>query len=145
MTTMTASARTVFVFGVYLLLLGMGLLAAPGMVLAPFGLPVPQEVWVRVGGLVVAILGVYYLLAARHGLRAFFTWTLATRASVIVVFAVLVFSGLAPAVLLLFGAVDLGDAPARSRLRPARALDRARRTLAPKRAHHRRCKWNWSS
>jgi len=80
------------------------------MVLAPFGLAVPQEVWVRVCGMVVAILGVYYVLAAGHGLRAFFAWTVATRASVIVVFAVLVFTGLAPTVLLLFGAVDLAGA-----------------------------------
>ncbi len=110
MTTMTPSARTVFAFGVYLGMLGIGLLAAPGLVLAPFGLPAPQEVWVRVGGMVIAILGVYYMLAARHGLQAFFAWTVATRASVIVVFAVLVLSGLAPTVLLLFGAVDLAGA-----------------------------------
>ena len=110
MTTMTAPARTVFVFGVYLAGLGVGLLTAPGTVLAPFGLPVPQEVWIRVAGMVVAILGAYYLLAARHGLRTFFVWTVATRASVIVVFAMLVFSGLAPGILLLFGAVDLAGA-----------------------------------
>jgi hypothetical protein len=110
MKTMSGSARTVFVFGIYLAVLGMGLLAAPGLVLAPFGLPVPQEVWVRVGGTVIAILGAYYVLAARHGLRTFFAWTVATRACVIVVFAVLVLSSLAPTVLLLFGAVDLAGA-----------------------------------
>jgi hypothetical protein len=110
MPTMSASARTVFVFGVYLAVLGLGLLAAPGLVLAPFGLPEPQEVWVRVSGVVVAILGLHYLLAGRHGLRPLFGWTVATRTSVILVFAVLVSAGLAPAVLLLFGAVDLAGA-----------------------------------
>ncbi len=49
------------------------------------------------------------MLAARHGLRAFLAWT-STRASVIVVFAVLVASGLWPAEPLLFGAVDLAGA-----------------------------------
>ena len=110
MNTLSASARTVFAFGAYLAVLGLGLLVAPGPLLAPFGLPVPQEVWVRVGGMVIAMLGVYYLLAARHELLAFFAWTVATRASVIGVFAVLVVSGLAPPVLLLFGAVDLAGA-----------------------------------
>jgi hypothetical protein len=110
MTPMTASARTVFVFGTYLVVLGIGLLALPGPVLAPFGLPTPQEVWVRVGGMVVAFLGVYYVLAARHGLRAFLGWTVATRASVIVVFAVLVATGTGPTALLFFGAVDLAGA-----------------------------------
>ncbi len=64
----------------------------------------------RVGGVVIGFLGVYYMLAARHGLRAFLAWTVATRASVIVVFAVLVATGLGPTVLLLFGAVDLAGA-----------------------------------
>ena len=107
---MTKSARTVFVFGIYLAALGTGLLVAPGPLLAPFGLPAPQEVWVRVGGMVIAFLGAYYMLAAKHGLRAFMAWTVATRASVIAVFAVLVATGFGPAVLLLFGAVDLAGA-----------------------------------
>ncbi len=110
MMPMANSARSVFVFGIYLAVLGIGLLVAPGPMLAPFGLPAPQEVWVRVGGMVIAFLGGYYILAARHGLRPFLAWTVATRASVIVVFAVLVGTGLGPAVLLLFGAVDLAGA-----------------------------------
>ena len=107
---MTSSARTVFVFGIYLAVLGIGLLVAPGPLLAPFGLPAPQEVWVRVGGMVIAFLGAYYMLAARHGLQPFLAWTVATRACVIVVFGVLVGTGLGPAVLLLFGVVDLAGA-----------------------------------
>jgi hypothetical protein len=75
MMPMTNSARTVFVFGIYLAALGIGLLVAPGSLLAPFGMPAPQEVWVRVGGMVIASLGVYYILAAKHGLRAFLAWT----------------------------------------------------------------------
>lgn len=55
-------------------------------------------------------LGVYYILAAKHSLRAFLAWTVATRSSVIMVFAVLVGTGLAQAVPLLFGAVDLAGA-----------------------------------
>lgn len=109
-TPMSPPARSIHTFGIYLALLGAGLVAWPAGVLGPFGLPPPQEVWVRVGGMVIAILGAYYLLAARHGLRAFFPWTVATRASVIVVFAALVLAGVAPPVPLLFGAVDLAGA-----------------------------------
>ena len=123
---MTASARTVFVFGLYLVVLGIGLLALPALVLAPFGLPAPMDVWARVAGMVAAILGVYYVLAAGHGLRAFFAWTVASRASVIVVFAVLVATGLGPAVLLVFGAVDLAGA-----LWTWLALKRDRASMAP--------------
>ncbi len=59
--------------------------------------------------MVIGILGV--LRAGRTSRpSSCFVWTVAIRASVIVVFAVLVFSGLAPTVLLLFGAVDLAGA-----------------------------------
>lgn len=107
---MTASARTVLYFGLYLCGLGAGLLAAPHLVLAPFGLPAPQDVWVRISGMLVLILGVHDILAARLGLRAYVKWSVPRRASVMLVFAGLVASGQAPAVMLLFGAVDLAAA-----------------------------------
>jgi hypothetical protein len=51
-------ARTsVMVFGVYLMLLGAGLIVAPTLLLAPFGFATPADFWVRVIGVPVAILG----------------------------------------------------------------------------------------
>lgn len=107
---MTPAARSIQVFGAYLLLLGATLIAVPNLLLAVFGIPPTEEVWIRVVGMLAGILGVYYLRAASAGLTAFFGWTVPVRLSVPVFFAAFVALGLAPAVLLLFGAVDAAGA-----------------------------------
>ena len=76
---MTAAARSVFVFGVYLVLLGVSLMLAPNLVLAPFGFAPTSEVWLRVAGSLVAIIGFFFLVAARHELTAFFRASLFAR------------------------------------------------------------------
>ncbi|MGQ0670268.1 MAG: hypothetical protein ACT4PO_11450 [Actinomycetota bacterium] len=44
---MTQTARSVFVFGLYLLVLGAGLVVAPNLILATFEVPNTREVWIR--------------------------------------------------------------------------------------------------
>lgn len=107
---MTAAAVTIRVFGVYLLGLCAWLMAAPNVLLALFGFPTTDEVWIRVVGMLAGILGVYYLRAAAAELTAFFAWTVPVRMSVPAVFGVFVLLGLAPPSLLLFGAVDAAGA-----------------------------------
>ena len=104
---MSYSARTVFVFGIYLVVLGITLIAAPNLLLNAFGFPATNEVWIRVVGMLVLILAFYYTQAARKELTDFFQWTVYARASVIVFFLAFVVVGLAKAALILFGAVDL--------------------------------------
>jgi hypothetical protein len=72
---MTGAAKSVLGFGVYLLGLGLGLLLAPDALLALFGQPPATDPWLRVVGLVVIVLALYYLSAARSGIEAFFRWT----------------------------------------------------------------------
>jgi hypothetical protein len=64
---MNAAERSLFAFGIYLLGLGGLLMTAPALVLLPVGLPVPQDVWIRVAGMLVLFLGIYYVVAARSG------------------------------------------------------------------------------
>lgn len=105
-----SAARSLSSFGIYLLGLGALLILAPALVLAPVGIAVPQDVWIRVVGMVVGFLGVYYVVAARGAGVAFAQASVAVRASVIVFFAAFVAAGLAPAALLLFGVADLAGA-----------------------------------
>ena len=98
------------VFGIYLLVLGPALILAPNLVLGPFGIPVPSDVWIRVVGILVAVLGYYYVEAARSGLVPFYKATIAGRAFVFVSFAAFALLGQAPPTLVLFGAVDLAGA-----------------------------------
>jgi len=104
---MSKSARSVFVFSVYLVLLGITLLVMPNVLLALFGLPATEEVWIRVVGMLVLLLAFYYSQAARRELAGFFQWTVYARGSVILFFIAFVVLGFARPVLILFGALDL--------------------------------------
>jgi hypothetical protein len=107
---MNAAERSLQAFGIYLLGLGSLLIVMPSLVLSPVGLAVPQDVWLRVAGMLVLFLGVYYCVAARSGATALVRASVPVRASVVLFFAAFVGVGLAPPVLLLFGAVDLAAA-----------------------------------
>ena len=107
---MNSAATSVRVFGIYLLVLGPLLILLPSVVLGPFGIPVPSDVWIRVVGVLAAALGVYYLQAARAGFVPFYRATVPVRAVVFVTFLAFVLLGLAPSALALFGAVDLAGA-----------------------------------
>jgi hypothetical protein len=107
---MTPAARSLHAFGLYLLAAGSLLFLAPALLLAPLGLPPPADAWGHVAGMLVAFLGLYYCLAARAELAPFMRASVWVRASVVAWLGVLVVTGLAPAPLLVFGAIDLAAA-----------------------------------
>ena len=107
---MSKAATSVVVFGGYLVILGIGLIVAPALVLAPFGFAAPTEVWIHVLGVVVTTLGVYYVQMARANVVPFFHATVLLRPVVFVAFVAFVLIGWAPVPLALFGAVDAAGA-----------------------------------
>ena len=104
---MTKSAKTVFIWGIYLILLGGILVVAPNALLRVFGFPATNEVWIRVVGVLLLILAYYSIEAAWKEYADFFQWSVYARASVIVFFTGFVILGLAQPMLILFGAIDL--------------------------------------
>ena len=104
---MSHAGRSLFVFGIYLCVLGLFLLLAPNLLLPLFGAPPTSEVWIRVIGMLVLCLSFYYVQAARHGLAVFIRWTVWARVAVIFYFTAFVLLVAAPKALLLFGLVDL--------------------------------------
>lgn len=98
------------VFGVYLAGSGVGFFVAPGLILPLLGLAAPTDVWIRVVGIVTMILGMYFLYCARPDQRRFFQATVIARVMFFTGVASLVVAGLAPPLLLLFGAIDLAGA-----------------------------------
>lgn len=104
---MSRAAKSLFVFGAYICVLGLLLLLAPNPLLRLFGAPATDEVWIRLNGMFVLCLSFYYVLAARAGLTSFIRWTVWTRAAVIFFFAAFVLLLSAPKALLLFGLIDL--------------------------------------
>ena len=107
---MTPAARSLHVFGLYLIGAGALLLLAPALLLAPLGLPAPADAWGRVAGMLVAFLGIYYLVGAKAELLSFMRASVWVRTSVIAILGMLVAGGLAPPPLLAFGAIDLAAA-----------------------------------
>ena len=104
------AAFTVKAFAVYPFAIGMVLLVAPNLLLATLGFPATNEVWIRVLGVVVINVGVYYWFAAVSEARPFFVASIYARAFVCVALGALVALGLAKPLLAGFGVVDAAGA-----------------------------------
>ena len=107
---MSKSGLSLFVFGLYLLGLGGTLILAPNLLLEFFGISTTNEVWIRVTGMLVLLLGIYDISAARGRWNGFTVLSIPIRMSVIIFFTGFVLLLGAPTMLLLFGAVDFAFA-----------------------------------
>jgi hypothetical protein len=103
---MTRAARSVFLFGFYPTLVGVAHLAVPDLMLRASGMPPTDLLWLRLLGMLLVIVGTFYILAGRAGLEPFFPWTLFTRCGSGAVLVVMVLTGAAPLQCLWFWAVD---------------------------------------
>ncbi len=104
---MSRAALSILVWGIYVTISGIQLATFPNVMLSSLGLPSTTDPWIRVFGVVLFVLGLYYLAAARQNLVPFFRWTVWGRVMVLAGIGALVASGMAPAQLLIFGGVDL--------------------------------------
>jgi len=101
------AARSIFAFGIYLVVLGSGLLLAPDPMLALFRQPPTHEPWLRVVGVVALVLGLYYVRAAREGVAAFYRWTLGGRLLAALILFGLLALNMVPRFVFLLAVVDL--------------------------------------
>ena len=107
---MSKSAFSLRVFSIYMFVLGSALVAAPNLMLSFFGIPETHEVWIRVVGVPVLIIGYLDFMASGIELRVFFRWSVQARLAVPIFLGAFVALGFAPPVLLLFGAIDAAGA-----------------------------------
>ena len=103
---MTRAATSVLVFGAYMMVQGVTLMLAPGVLLGLFGLPM-NDAWPRVVGWALLVLGFYYVQNARANFRPFFIWTVPVRVGQFVFFVVLVLTGLMSVAILLISGLEL--------------------------------------
>jgi hypothetical protein len=103
---MSVAARSLQVFAVYLILLAGALLLAPNALLQVFCLPATSEVWIRVVGMLLAFLSVYYWIAAVTDDLPIIRATVLCRLTVPVFFVLFVAAGWSRWPLVLFGVVD---------------------------------------
>lgn len=107
---MNAAALSLFVFGIYTALSGLGFTFIPNTMLGLLGAPATGEHWIRILGVVLVGLGYYYIQVARHNIRPFFIWSVYARIGVAAMFLAFFLLGWAPATILLFGAAELAAA-----------------------------------
>ena len=104
---MTSAARSLTVFGAYVVLAGLGLALVPGVVLGLLGSPPAADNWVRVVGLLAVCIGIYHVLAARHEVLPYIRATVPVRVAFAAALATLVALRFMPTPVLLFAVVDL--------------------------------------
>ena len=104
---MSRAAKSLFIFGLYLCVLGPCVLLFPNFLLRVFRAPPTSEVWIRLNGMFIICLAFFYLQSARHGLTLFIRWTIPARVAVIFYLTAFIIFLNAPKALLLFGLVDL--------------------------------------
>lgn len=106
---MSRTALTIWVWSVYVLVVGGSLAIIPNTVLSLLGLDETEEVWIRVLGVVVVLLALYYWDAARNEARHHFVATVLGRVFVAAALVVLWLTG-EPWQLLIFAAGDTAGA-----------------------------------
>lgn len=103
---MSRAAMSVLVWGIYLIGAGLGFLIMPNFVLPLFGFATTTEAWVRVVGLLAAIVGMYYFYCARWNVVPFFRLTVVGRLAFMAGSIGLVVLGIASPSLLIIGGLD---------------------------------------
>ena len=106
---MTPAARSMQIFGLYMLFEGLILVTVPQLLLSLLALPQTSDVWVRVAGIALMVLAYYYLMTARTNLQAFFPLTVPTRIFQFVMFLVFVTLGLVKWTVLMPAAVEMAS------------------------------------
>jgi hypothetical protein len=107
---MSTPARTVAVFGVYMLVVGLSFIFIPNIVLPLFGFGITTEIWIRVLGLLVMIVGIYYLSCARNEIQSFFQVSVFGRVAFCIGLVTLAFLNVGASTLIVFGLIDLAGA-----------------------------------
>jgi len=107
---MSAAAKSIAAYSVYVFGLGATLLLIPNIPLPIFGLPEAKDVWIRVAGMTVIVLSIFYWIAARNEYRATIVASVPIRFAVVGFFAAFAAAGLTSWNILLFTPLDVAFA-----------------------------------
>ena len=107
---MTSAARSVYIFGIYLIIIGGILMGSPNTFLAVLRVAPTNEPWIRIAGMLVMVIGMLDVACARREQTGFFQATVYTRMFALVVFTAFAFLRIAPPVLIVFGLIDAASA-----------------------------------
>jgi len=104
---MSSAGKSIFWFGFWVLACGIFLMFFPGLMLTLTDITVSNTVIVRIQGMVLIFLAIYYFVAGRRPeFRPFFRVTVYTRASALPIVAAMVLLLRANPLIILFTVVD---------------------------------------
>jgi len=107
---MNPTELSIFVFGIYLVVIAMGFMFIPNVILPLFKMPKTNEQWIRVLAVVIGALAYYYIVAATNSLTPIIWATVYVRFGVLAAFSGLVLAKKASPTLILFGVIDASGA-----------------------------------
>jgi hypothetical protein len=107
---MSSAARSVYVFGIYLIVVGGILMGSPNTLLPLLGIAETTEPWIRLAGMLVMVIGMLDIACARTEQTGFMQATVYTRFFALLTFVAFAVLGIAPAILILFGVIDAAAA-----------------------------------
>ena len=107
---MTRAARSLYVFGLYLVVLGGVLIGTPNTLLALVRQPATSEPWIHVLGIPIMAMGMLFAAMARAEQTAFIRATVWARLFALGAFVALALVNIVPPVVAAFGLVDAAGA-----------------------------------
>lgn len=107
---MNNAQRSLFVDALFKLSVGLGLILIPMPIMHFFRLSAGEDAWIRFIGMLLSVIGVYYIMVVHAKLDRFIPWTVPARFYTAAFMVVLVGLGKAGPALLLFAAIDAAAA-----------------------------------
>jgi hypothetical protein len=101
------SANSVFIYGIYIVFVGVAFLLFPNTCLHLLGMKTATEIWIHVAGWFGIWLGIYYIVSALSESKAFILTTVYGRPTFICFLGVLVYLGMIEPSVLIIGAIDV--------------------------------------
>lgn len=107
---MSRPARSLFIFGIYVLVVGAAFVVVPEPIVSLLRLPPATAGWARVVGLLALVIGSYDVIGARAECMPYIRSSVFVRCGFAAGTAVLVGLNQMPMTLLLLGATDIAGA-----------------------------------
>ena len=107
---MSHPARSLYIFGIYIFIVGAAFIIAPGPISALLKLPMATVGWMRVVGLLALVIGSYDMVAGRSECLAYIRASVWVRFGFAAGTAILVFTKQMPLTVLALGATDIAGA-----------------------------------
>lgn len=103
---MSGKSKSIFVFGIYLVITGITLLFVPNLLLKVLHIHETEEIWIRIAGCLTINIGIFNVMAARYKVKQFYNWMYIARGLFIAAILGFIILKQAPYVFLLFAATD---------------------------------------